>query len=173
MKFTSALHLAALLASAACPFVVAQKNPDGFSQLLPSDIRWTPSKIVRGGRTAILLGDPEKPGPLVIRVKLPPQSKITLHTHPDVRTYAVLSGEWKLGFADRFDPAALKTFPAGSIYRLPAGVVRSGDWLPGNRRADRINRSNSDRLSVATLIEAIALVYSEHQGSGSLYAHYA
>lgn len=114
--------VAALVLCAVCP-AVGQKNPEGFSQVLPSDIRWEPSKIVRGGRTAVLLGNPELCGPLVIRIKLPPLSKIMPHTHPDARTYTVLSGEWKLGFGEEFDPAVLKTFPAGSVYRLPAGVA--------------------------------------------------
>ena len=34
----------------------------------------------------------------------------------------MLEGEWALGFGERFDLAALRRFPAGSMYRLPAGV---------------------------------------------------
>ena len=44
------------------------------------------------------------------------------HTHPSARTYTVLAGEWKLGFGEKFEAEKLRTFPAGSVYRLPAGV---------------------------------------------------
>lgn len=106
-----------------CPVVSAQAVKEMFQQVLPGDIKWMPSKIVPNGQVAILIGDPEKPGPLVVRVKLPPGTRVLPHTHPDSRTYTVLSGEWKLGFGDHFDAAALRTFPAGSVYRLPAGVA--------------------------------------------------
>jgi uncharacterized RmlC-like cupin family protein len=82
-----------------------------------------PSEIVRGGKLAILLGKPNKLGPLVDRVKLPAHCKIMPHTHPDARTYTVLSGDGKLGFGDRYDSKALRTFPAGSLYRLPARLA--------------------------------------------------
>ena len=103
--------------------VYARTAPEGFKQALPGDIKWVPSDVVPGGQNAILLGDPDKPGPLVVRVKVPANTKIMPHTHPEARTYTVLSGEWKLGFGDRFDKASLRTFPAGSFYRLPAGVA--------------------------------------------------
>ena len=44
------------------------------------------------------------------------------HTHPSARTYTVLAGEWKLGFGEKFEAEKLRTFPAGSVYSLPAGV---------------------------------------------------
>lgn len=106
-----------------CSVVSGQAVPEGFTQVQPADIKWLPSKIVPGGQVAILLGDPDKSGPLVVRIKLPPNIKIMPHTHPDARTYTVLSGEWKLGFGDRFDSATLRTFAAGSVYRLPARVA--------------------------------------------------
>ena len=34
----------------------------------------------------------------------------------------MLAGEWKLGFGEKFEAEKLRTFPAGSVYRLPAGV---------------------------------------------------
>jgi hypothetical protein len=103
--------------------VFAQMAPEGFRQVLPGDIKWLPSEIVPGGQVVILLGDPDKPGPLVVRIKSPSRIKIMPHTHPDARTYSVLSGEWQLGFGYRFQSSALRTFSPGSIYRLPAGVA--------------------------------------------------
>lgn len=121
---TPELFLVALVACVPPYLMLGQKAPEGFVKVLPSEIKWQPNNVLSGVQEAVLLGDPAKSGePIVIRVKLPPQIKVMPHTHPDARTYTVLSGEWKLGFGDRFDPAALQTFPAGSVYRLPAGVA--------------------------------------------------
>jgi quercetin dioxygenase-like cupin family protein len=104
------------------PALSGTTPPAGFIQVLPPDIKWVNNPVVPGGQTAILLGDPKKALPLVIRIKLPPNSKIMPHTHPESRTYTVLAGEWKLGFGTQYDSTELRTFPAGSIYRLPAAV---------------------------------------------------
>lgn len=100
----------------------AQNPPPRFVRVLPQDIRWLPNPAVPGGQVAVLVGAPNKPGPLVVRVKLPPNIKIMPHTHPDARTYTVLSGEWKIGFGEHFDTSALLSFPGGSLYWLPARV---------------------------------------------------
>jgi len=94
----------------------------GFVKVLPSDINWIPEPAAPGVELAILLGDPGKPGPFVVRVRLPADVRIMPHTHPVARTYTVLTGAWKLGFGKTYDPAKLQSFPAGSVYRLPAKV---------------------------------------------------
>jgi len=101
---------------------LAQDEPPGFVQAVPSTIRWRPSPAVPGSYVAVLLGNPQEAGPFVIRVKLPPGARVMPHTHSQARTYTVLAGEWKLGFGERYDAAALRSFPPGSLYRLPAKV---------------------------------------------------
>jgi quercetin dioxygenase-like cupin family protein len=96
--------------------------PPGFTQVLPSAIKWIPSPVVPGTYRAVLLGNPDEAGPFVMRVKAPPGTRIMPHTHRDERVYTVLAGEWKLGFGEKFDDRKLMTFPAGSVYRLPAKV---------------------------------------------------
>jgi quercetin dioxygenase-like cupin family protein len=99
-----------------------QDEPPGFAQVLPSAIKWIPSPVVPGTYRAVLLGNPDEAGPFVMRVKAPPGTRIMPHTHRDERVYTVLAGEWKLGFGKKFDVGKLITFPAGSVYRLPANV---------------------------------------------------
>ena len=96
--------------------------PRGFTQVLPSAIKWISSPVVPGTYRAVLLGNPDEPGPFVMRVKAPPGTRIMPHTHREERVYTVLAGEWKLGFGEKFDDRKLVTFPAGSVYRLPANV---------------------------------------------------
>lgn len=94
----------------------------GFVAMVARDITWIPEPQAPGAELAILIGDPEKPGPFVVRVRLPADVRVMPHTHPVARTYSVLSGEWKIGFGRVFDAAKLHTFPAGSVYHLPAMV---------------------------------------------------
>ena len=108
--------LVALLANA------PQDEPPGFAQVLPRAIKWIFSPVVPGTYRAVLLGNPDEPGPFVMRVKVPPGTRIMPHTHREERVYTVLAGEWKLGFGEKFDAGKLMTFPAGSVYRLPANV---------------------------------------------------
>jgi len=64
----------------------------GFAKVLPSEIEWIPEPTAPGVELALLLGNPEKPGPFVVRVRLPADTKIMPHTHPVPRTYCVLVG---------------------------------------------------------------------------------
>jgi hypothetical protein len=59
-----------------------------------------------------LLGDPRKPEPYVVRAAY---FTVMPHTHPDARTYTVLSGIWYLGFGDKSDAENVKAFPAGAF----------------------------------------------------------
>jgi quercetin dioxygenase-like cupin family protein len=100
----------------------AQAVPADFAQVLPSEVQWKPHPTVAGAEMAILLGDPAGEGPYAIRIRFAPNTRVAPHTHPEARTYTVLAGEWKLGFGSRFDAAALRTYPTGSLYRLPAAT---------------------------------------------------
>jgi pimeloyl-ACP methyl ester carboxylesterase len=47
---------------------------------------------------------------------------ISAHSHRDDRMAAVVSGTWQFGYGNRFDEAALKSLPAGSVYAEPGGM---------------------------------------------------
>jgi quercetin dioxygenase-like cupin family protein len=96
--------------------------PTGFIEVVSDEIRWEPNRTVPGGQTAVLIGDPSKAGLLVLRARVPANARLAPHLHPEPRIYTVLSGEWKLGFGTQFDPKLLRSYPAGSVFRLPAGV---------------------------------------------------
>jgi quercetin dioxygenase-like cupin family protein len=116
------LFLGSFFVSVAPLANAAQDKPPGFAQVLPGAIKWIPSPVVPGTYRAVLLGNPDEAGPFVMRVKVPPRTRIMPHTHREERVYTVLAGEWKLGFGEKFDAGKLMTFPAGSVYRLPANV---------------------------------------------------
>jgi quercetin dioxygenase-like cupin family protein len=90
--------------------------------LSPDQIEWTDNPRVPGLRLAKILGDAKKPGPFVHRVKFPKGRIVQAHSHPDDRSYTVLSGTWYIGWGDRYDPDQLTPLAAGSFYTEPAGV---------------------------------------------------
>jgi hypothetical protein len=74
-----------------------------FSSILPEDIDWKPfSAFPPSVRLAILVGDPTKPGPYVIRVKAPGGVKLMPHRHPEDRIYTVMSGVFYTGLGETF-----------------------------------------------------------------------
>jgi quercetin dioxygenase-like cupin family protein len=111
-----------LLGLLACSFAHAQDEPAGFARALPDALKWAPNPAAPDAQIAVLLGSPGKAEPYVVRAKFPDGYRIMPHTHPDQRTYTVLSGTWYLGFGDKFDQTKLKAYPAGSAYVLPANT---------------------------------------------------
>jgi hypothetical protein len=84
--------------------------------LTPEQVKWAPVASLRpGAQSAVILGAPDKPGPYAYRVKFPPNFQAQAHSHPENRTYTVLSGTFYQGLGDKFDEARLVARPAGSI----------------------------------------------------------
>lgn len=70
-------------------------------------------------QTIVLKGDPTKPGLYTIMLRIPANTRIAAHTHPDDRIGTVISGTWYFGYGKAFDAAALKALPPGSFYTEP------------------------------------------------------
>jgi quercetin dioxygenase-like cupin family protein len=70
--------------------------------------------------TAVLYGDPTKPGPFVTRMKIPAGIKVMPHWNPDeAHTVTVLSGTWYYAVGEQWDEAKLTAYPAGSFLAEP------------------------------------------------------
>jgi anti-sigma factor ChrR (cupin superfamily) len=98
----------------------------------PDDLTWKdgPPSLPPGAKFAVLEGDPTRPGPFVMRVKLPDGYKIPPHTHPKPERLTVLSGSFHLGMGDRFDPKHAVPLPAGTYGTWPAGM-KHFVWVEG------------------------------------------
>jgi len=97
-------------------------------------VRLTPSEIeaqakggagpgtsgVAGIQTTVLLGDPSKPGPYTIEIRVPAHTRIQAHTHRDTRTAVVVGGLWYFGYGATADEARVRALPPGSFYTEPA-----------------------------------------------------
>ncbi|MEJ0066331.1 MAG: alpha/beta fold hydrolase [Caulobacteraceae bacterium] len=112
-----------------------QPDEDRFHAIHAKDIEWRPfAAYPPAARLAILVGDPAKPGPYVIRVKLPEGTKMMPHKHPEDRVYTVMSGVFYIGLGEVFDESKLTAFAPGSVIVLPGGQAhfhwaRSGEYI--------------------------------------------
>lgn len=115
-------HNFAILALLAGLLVVPAnaQSPDSSVLKLPENIQFKAASVPGAPQTAILYGDPTKPGVFVTRVKFSPGWKDLPHWHPDeVRTVAVLSGTFYFASGDRWDESKFKAYPAGTFYSEP------------------------------------------------------
>jgi quercetin dioxygenase-like cupin family protein len=112
-----------------------QPGQEKFRAIFSEDIEWKPfPAFPPEARLAILVGHPDKPGPYVIRVKLPAGAKIMPHTHPEDRIYTVISGVFYIGLGSVFDERKLVAYPPGSVIVLPGGQphfhwAKSGEYV--------------------------------------------
>ena len=95
--------------------------PKGAVRITTEELKWGPGRVP-GQEIAALIGNSTQPGQYVERIKLPPNFTVQAHSHPDDRTYTVISGTWFIGYGDKLDSAKMKALPAGSVHTEPANV---------------------------------------------------
>ena len=120
MKHAWLLVFGSVLLSAGLP-ASAQNAP---VTVKPDDVKWTDMKgMPAGWKQAVLVGDPDKPGPYVERIKVPPNSSVPPHSHPDTENITVIAGTFGIGEGPKFDKSKGKVLGVGSFYLLPANSV--------------------------------------------------
>jgi len=100
----------------------------GKAQVLftPGEMAWQPAPLTTGlpptVQLAMLSGDPFKPGPFTLRLKLPDGVVVLAHWHPMDEEVTVITGTFAAGMGENFAETALKLFPAGSYLLMPANM---------------------------------------------------
>jgi len=107
--------LPTLIIAAACLATAsaAELNSAAVAYKLPDQIKWTEG--TGGASSAVLFGDPSKPGLYIQLVKWSPGHMSHPHFHPNDRFITVLQGTWWVGTGTKFDPDATVPMPAGSF----------------------------------------------------------
>ena len=79
------------------------------------------SAMVQGQQVIFVVGDGKSKGLFSIVFKVPPNTKIEPHSHPEERSCFVLSGTWYFAYGTVWDESKLKALPVGGNYTEPAG----------------------------------------------------
>ena len=94
----------------------AELNPAAVIYKLPDQIPWSPVNAA-GGQSAVVVGDPSKPGFYAVYEKWTKGNHFSHpHFHPNDRYIVVLQGTWWVGSGPKFDPEHGTTpMPPGSF----------------------------------------------------------
>ena len=116
----SVLVAVILTAGASAAIAEATRNPVTFT---PDSLNWVAgSGPTKGSWAATLVGNPDKPGTAIVRVKMPDGYTNKPHYHVHDEYITVLSGTVLFGTGDAVNKADAKVLPAGSFIMVPAGV---------------------------------------------------
>jgi quercetin dioxygenase-like cupin family protein len=100
----------------------AAQHPSDHIVVTPGDIRWAAAPpVLPRAQAAVLYGDPTKPGPFAMRLRLPANYSIPPHTHPMAEVVTVISGTFRLGSGNTADKDKVQALPAGSFFAFPPG----------------------------------------------------
>jgi quercetin dioxygenase-like cupin family protein len=108
----------AALAAAALSSIAAntaELDQTAVSFKLPEHIEWKDPLGVSGAKTAVLFGDPSKPGLYVMLIKWLPGNFSRPHYHPNDRFFMVVQGTWWVGTGRKFDPGNTVPMKAGTF----------------------------------------------------------
>ena len=94
---------AALGATPAAPDM-STLNPAALKALIPDRIPWTAAAGLGTTETAVLVGNPNKPGFYVVLNRFHPGTFSHPHYHPNDRYIMVISGTWWVGTGTNWDP---------------------------------------------------------------------
>ena len=85
-------------------------------------LKWGPAPgfIEPGAQFAVVMGDPGKSGPYVIRLKMPKGYIIKPHFHPTTENVTVISGNFHIGHGDTVDAKNETELKTGGFVSLPA-----------------------------------------------------
>lgn len=127
-----------LLSALAAMFVAgasgaADLDPKAVTYVLPDKIQWR-DNAAGTNQSAILYGDPSKPGPYAMLIKWKAGNMSRPHFHPNDRFFMVLSGTWWVGTGTKFDPDSTVPMPAGTY------IVHYGNGIhyDGAKQGDTI-----------------------------------
>lgn len=110
-------------------------SPKEFNSINSENITWKSfPAFPQNVKLAVLVGNPAKPEPFIVRVKVPNGEKIMPHVHPEDRIYTVISGVFYIGIGEKYDESKLQAYPVGAVVVLPGNtphfhLAKSGEYI--------------------------------------------
>lgn len=100
-----------------------QPKAAGYVSVVPSEMKWSDAPSIGPGvKIAVIEGDLKAAGPVTFRIKLPPKSKVAVHTHPILEHFTVLSGTFYFAIGDKYEASKAKAYPVGGFSAIQPGV---------------------------------------------------
>ena len=119
----TALALVAVAALATATFAFGRGDLDVLFTQTPKEMKFVADPAHAGYETAMLVGDPTKPGVYSVHLRIPANTSIAPHTHGEAwRIATVISGTLHYAQGDTFDEKKLKALPPGSLLVEPKGI---------------------------------------------------
>jgi uncharacterized RmlC-like cupin family protein len=88
--------------------------------VMSDQVIWRDNPTLQGGKLALLVDDPTLAGPVVMRFKIPANTKHQPHSHPHAEVVTVLSGKIGCGEGEKFDASAGRMGEPGTFAMVPA-----------------------------------------------------
>lgn len=126
----------------------AEPDPKVMKYTLPDNIKWSTS--ASGNSTAVLYGDPSKPGMYIVLTKWSPGHMSRPHMHPNDRFITVISGTWWVGWGPKYDPASTYPIPAGSFVTHYARQIHYDGAKDGEVLLQIVGMGPADSTSAET-----------------------
>jgi quercetin dioxygenase-like cupin family protein len=122
----------------------------------PDSLKWAPLfPGVDAIQMAVVSGDPSKPGPFVVRLKIAKGAVLAAHWHPTTENVTVLQGTFSAGMGDKFDETKLTKMQPGDFISIPARAhhfaraetdVIVQDHAPGPFAMTFVNSADDPRI---------------------------
>ena len=97
-----------------------KQEPQTITVVSPDKISWNTMKVFPGALVALLLGDPRKEGPYILRVKFPSNYIIPPNWQTATSFVTVISGSLHIGVGDNFDRNKGKTLVTENSVVIPS-----------------------------------------------------
>lgn len=127
MRWVFALLAGVILAAASFHAVAQQDQIERITTTKMENfeldkIEWKDEPVLPGdAQSALVIGDPTKPGVFMAYLKFPANYEIPAHTHPFAEVVTVLKGAAWNGMGEKLDRTKGDKLGAGSSFTLPAG----------------------------------------------------
>jgi hypothetical protein len=108
--------------------VAGDKSGKAAVMINASEVKWgdAPPDLPKGAQLGVLMGDPGKPAPFAVRIKMPAGYKIPPHWHTQDENLTVLSGTFVLHMGDTMDAPAHE-MTAGAYHFLPGKMHHAAE----------------------------------------------
>jgi quercetin dioxygenase-like cupin family protein len=113
---------AAVVLSGAAP---SAYGADGHAMLTPDKLTWGPAppQLPKGAEIAVIMGDPGKAEPFVMRARMPAGYEVRPHSHPTDEHVTVLSGSMNVSMGPAADKAKGAALGPGGFFTAPKGMT--------------------------------------------------